>query len=379
LTKYSLFMWKLSLCTWCLFLNSCLSKTENSILSNSLEKIEILAEWTLWKNDAHSAFALTFDDGRMNHAQVVAPLIEKHGFKGTFFLSGIENYHSNRVRLFRELVVKGHEIGNHGLEHWKLTELTGDSLIRAIADGKKMIQERLEISEVFSFAYPFCLYNDRVVEMVQNFHQTARSCGKRIQNDPECMDMGDFYEFQGIGYTIPKENTHRVDFEEEMSSVEKYVNNIKKNLIPSSKFGIFVAHDVVPFDSLSTNTTKAPYSIEALEYLLKELKQLEEQKLTWVTTYGDAVKYMMQRAWIDVVVKEKELNHYRVKITPRVEIGFQKVPMSLRLHVPDEHENLKISVNGKIQEGYEVQFSPMDRPFVLLDLMPGEQEILVEF
>lgn len=38
-----------------------------------------------WKDDRKMALSFTFDDGLANHVEVVAPLLEKHGHRGTFF------------------------------------------------------------------------------------------------------------------------------------------------------------------------------------------------------------------------------------------------------------------------------------------------------
>jgi len=61
----------------------------------------------------------TFDDGGVSSLTVVAPILEKYGFRGTFYIStgyiGAERFLD--AEQIRELYNRGHIIGNHSHSH----------------------------------------------------------------------------------------------------------------------------------------------------------------------------------------------------------------------------------------------------------------------
>lgn len=58
--------------------------------------------------------SLTYDDALPIHYQLVAPLLQKHGMHGTFYLTikDIDDAHK-----WQTVAAKGHELGNHSLFH----------------------------------------------------------------------------------------------------------------------------------------------------------------------------------------------------------------------------------------------------------------------
>ena len=70
-----------------------------------------------WPGKAKAAVCLTFDDGLDCHLDKTAPLLEKYGFRGTFYCSGNSPSLQNRLSDWRALAKRGHELGNHTLFH----------------------------------------------------------------------------------------------------------------------------------------------------------------------------------------------------------------------------------------------------------------------
>lgn len=65
---------------------------------------------------AAPAIALTFDDGpHPRHTRRVLDVLERHGARGTFFMIGINVERHGGVA--REVLQRGHEIGNHSYSH----------------------------------------------------------------------------------------------------------------------------------------------------------------------------------------------------------------------------------------------------------------------
>ena len=78
-----------------------------------------------YKADKKCAISYTFDDGLAEHYSLVAPALEKLGFRGTFWVNGRtiadtayqRGYPRMTWKQMREMARKGHEISNHGWAH----------------------------------------------------------------------------------------------------------------------------------------------------------------------------------------------------------------------------------------------------------------------
>jgi len=69
-----------------------------------------------WPKNRVAAVSLSYDDGLPNHYQLVAPQLEAHGFRGTFYIPLKSDILQNPMA-WRALASKGHELGNHTVFH----------------------------------------------------------------------------------------------------------------------------------------------------------------------------------------------------------------------------------------------------------------------
>src|SRR6187200_35602 len=85
---------------------------------------------------------LTFDDSAKSHFTVAGPLLKKHGFGATFFVTeGFDSVRNKRDYMTWDEIASlhddGFEIGNHTRDHAGVTGLAADALreqVRAIED-----------------------------------------------------------------------------------------------------------------------------------------------------------------------------------------------------------------------------------------------------
>lgn len=66
-------------------------------------------------NGKSAAVVLTYDDGLNVHLDTVAPLLDRHNFKATFYVTG--NALVKRPDDWRKTADAGHELGNHTMVH----------------------------------------------------------------------------------------------------------------------------------------------------------------------------------------------------------------------------------------------------------------------
>ncbi len=136
-----------------------------------------------WKNDAKAALSFTFDDGTVDHFTQAAPMLEKHGLRGTFFI--VINWIGKGNKLtwdqVKSLSERDHEIGNHSLTHGNLATLSdkGDlvNLENEILTPIGIIKEKIGVPPV-TFAYPLNARKPPVQAMVEQHHIASRLISK---------------------------------------------------------------------------------------------------------------------------------------------------------------------------------------------------------
>lgn len=116
--------------------------------------------------------ALTFDDGFEECYSIIAPIIEKYGSKGAFFINA--NYiesdvayqikFNERTNTFtkkpmnwsqvKELHNRGHLIGSHNLDHTDFGELCELDLDYQLKENKRILENQLNYNcEFFAWTY----------------------------------------------------------------------------------------------------------------------------------------------------------------------------------------------------------------------------------
>jgi peptidoglycan/xylan/chitin deacetylase (PgdA/CDA1 family) len=123
---------------------------------------------------ARATAALTFDDGFRSWLTDVAPLLERLGVRGTFYVStGLLGQQHPQVsgdegRLLdaddaKALSEAGMELGSHALTHRDLRALHDDELAAELQESKAAV-EKITGRPCRTIAYPYGLYDDRVTE-----------------------------------------------------------------------------------------------------------------------------------------------------------------------------------------------------------------------
>jgi peptidoglycan-N-acetylglucosamine deacetylase len=141
-----------------------------------------------WPEAAKAAVSLTYDDGLMSQVRFAAPVLEQHGIKATFFLSGAH------LGEFAALGKAGHELAAHTLRHPCNAELTAMTLadMAAELDASQAAVAALGQQGRLSFAYPCgqvqLAGRESYVPLVQARFRAARGVAGVVAR-PESLDM----------------------------------------------------------------------------------------------------------------------------------------------------------------------------------------------
>lgn len=116
---------------------------------------------------------LTFDDGYLNNLENAVPLLEKYGFKATFFMLASHGISENswdkadgtpQLPLMnssqrKELFQRGQEIGSHGFSHMKLTSMNHEETRQELLESKKALEAEFQTS-ISVYAYTYGIKNE---------------------------------------------------------------------------------------------------------------------------------------------------------------------------------------------------------------------------
>jgi len=125
--------------------------------------------WQLGKKTLpERSVVLTFDDGYVSHMEIVAPLLMRHRFTGTFFVTtgfigkpGYVNWEQ-----LKKMIFLGMEIGSHGVTHKPLTKCTREELSNEIVESKRVLEEKLGVP-IHTMAVPGGFWNERVAKVAE--------------------------------------------------------------------------------------------------------------------------------------------------------------------------------------------------------------------
>lgn len=120
-------------------------------------------------------FMITFDDSRVEHSQVAAPILEKYNFRGVFFIMTITYNKKNYMTTdqIAALAKAGHTVGLHSWDHTMVTKYD------SIADWQKQVikpKKKLESitgKPVEHFAYPYGLCNRKSATEMSKYMKLA--------------------------------------------------------------------------------------------------------------------------------------------------------------------------------------------------------------
>ncbi len=118
---------------------------------------------------------ITFDDARVEHATIAAPVMEKYGFRGVFFIMTITYNKKNYMTTdqISGLAKAGHTVGLHSWDHTKATKYDNDSILQEnIIDPRKKLEEIIG-QPVDYFAYPYGLANDMATKKMNDFFKIS--------------------------------------------------------------------------------------------------------------------------------------------------------------------------------------------------------------
>lgn len=285
-----------------------------------------------YKDGKTCAVSFTFDDGMKEHYTIVAPELEKRGWRGTFWLCcewihddpQTDTTHMTWGEVV-EMDGKGHEMSNHSWSHANLTQISADEARIEIERNDEAIAGHLGKKPV-TFCFPYNAYSPETVTMAMEGRVGAR-----------------LREFWLGGQHSPKEY------------LEKQIADAlaEGSWITGMTHGINYGYDCYEDPSGFT---------DFLDYV----KSLEDD--IWVGTFREVAAYVKEA---EECTLEVSCNKGKTVITPKISLDSSLFDMPLTLEISNGSKKIKASQGGtKLDVSYRngkafVQFDPYGPPVTL--------------
>jgi peptidoglycan/xylan/chitin deacetylase (PgdA/CDA1 family) len=144
-------------------------------LAIALLSVSVLCTVHLTKADATSGIVtIAFDDGWNSQFSNAFPLMQEHGFNGTYYIisSVIGTGDYMNMSDLHALQDAGNEIGSHTVDHPDLTSCTDEQINYECNASQQLLQANG--FPATDFAYPYGLSNSHVDSIVLQYYRSAR-------------------------------------------------------------------------------------------------------------------------------------------------------------------------------------------------------------
>lgn len=144
---------------------------------------DTLHEYLLYnKSLPEKSFMITFDDSRAEHIEIAAPELEKHNFRGAFFIMTV-TYNKKgymTTEQIAEMAERGHTVGLHSWDHVMATKYTDSTAWDTQVTVPKKKLEEIIGRPVNYWAYPNGVYNHNAAkELAHHFDLSFILMSKR--------------------------------------------------------------------------------------------------------------------------------------------------------------------------------------------------------
>jgi len=211
-----------------------------------------------WLRDASCFLNLSFDDTQAAHLKI-ANLLDVYGFKGTFYIQSVElEYQPNLIDDYKSILLSGHEVGSHTVNHLHLPSLSEQEMLYEIDSSVSRIERYLN-TNCTSLAHPFHGTNDHINSVLFSHNLFTR-------------DWSEYY------------TTRRPRFDLSSDVLVNDVTNFIDVQIANNNSCLIDGHGI-------DGSGYSPSTTEFFNQLFTYIANVQNNKKVWVTTISNGALY----------------------------------------------------------------------------------------
>lgn len=297
-----------------------------------------------WRGFSTAAVTYTFDDQCPKQFTVAVPLLEKYGFKATFYPTISQG--TDWVNL-RKLVNNGHEIGSHAMTHTSLKGLSNEEA--ELKNSKTEIEKQIPENRCLTIAYPYCDVGTE--SLVSKYYIAGRACQGQIETKKPSL-------FNISSIALGNETS--------LNSV-KTINAKVNEAITTKGWCVFLIHGI---------DDDGGYSPLASSVLDSNFAYVKENEGTfWVSTFSNVVKYIKERDAATVHEISVQDQSIKLSVTDNLADSIYNFPLTIRRILPSRWSSASV-----VQNGVHVKSSIVtvgSTSYVMFDAIPDNGEIVI--
>lgn len=267
-------------------------------------------------NGHRSAYALTFDDGLASQARELAPILDRHQLKATFFILtehlgdslNPPSWRFGTWSQFLELQSQGHELAGHdgdALDKYTSGDFNTPNTLEYQFAISRILLEKANRPKTLVYAYPMGVHDQTIEKTAMQFYQGARTVYPQPMSPQAAEVSWEKIHTHVLTFPVPR------TIEGDLAQLEMIKKWIEDNVIQTGKWHTFTAHDIVSMDSLQVQDPGYfSLSKQWMEKFALFLKSKQDAKELWVAPLGHITQYLKQRqalTWGVVSESEDEI------------------------------------------------------------------------
>jgi peptidoglycan/xylan/chitin deacetylase (PgdA/CDA1 family) len=230
---------------------------------------------------------------------------------------------------FRKDVSEGYEIASHSITHATMPGMDEANIRYELEKSKEEINDQLGEKYTFSAEVPYGYEDDRVMQIAYKIYPALRN------RMPEPF----LKEIDRSSQQLPHP-TDKDYVQWQRGPLSKTPLTLMKSWVDTAYTSkdmwlVLVFHGI---DTLGWEPTPIP----KLEEYLKYIKDKEDK--LWITTFGDAARYMREREHATVSADEKD-GKISISLTHSLDKSMYNLPLTLKTYVPDKWSKWKKDKN----------------------------------
>lgn len=269
-----------------------------------------------WFRGAKAAVSLTIDEGVASPYKLLAPEIERFGWRGTFYVYSLQPTLEKTWDLIKAAHLRGHEISCHTHTHPDLTKINQqrihDEMKTCISELRKMIAPDLLL---LSFSYPFENTDARVWNIVKQYHRYARGGDHGVPVPPNPVPLNDA--------TAPDWGNLQAKAPTRVYSVPQW-NGWVGEAVRQGKWLIEELHGV----------EQEGWEPRTLDEYKSHFRYIEKRGDVWVGTVADVGRYIEERVGTKWRIVSSGPREVVLRLFHSLSTSVYTVPLSYVVTVP---------------------------------------------